>query len=280
MTIKTEKKDEFTNLYSLPIEIGKQLFGNSNMGNFNYGLIKENWHEYSEMFSHEMNKLIEFDEIYFKNMTTLWNEFTNTINSGIVKLNGFEKENYHKMYKTLLTDLEELRKNYNGLIEKQLKDETKLFNFYEPLLLNIGFKETSIDQISELIKSISDYYNEMWNNYIEMYNKVMTDMDSTKFFDELQKFSEIWEKSNIGILKQMTEQSIFDNWKEQFQNQYQLGSKMIESIFSNYMKNFDWNRLNKPKETHVDLPSIKEKIEEISNELEKYKKHSTSKKSD
>lgn len=273
MTIKTDKKTESINLYSLPIEIGKQLFGNSNMGNFNYGLIKENWQEYSEIFSHEMNKLIEFDESYFKNMTNLWNEFTNTINSGIVKLNGFEKENYHQMYKTLFTDLEELRKSYNGLIEKQLKGETKLFNVYEPFLSKIGFNEKSIDQFSELLRFASDYYNEIWNNSIGIYNKIMTDMDSSKFFDEFQKLSDIWQQTNITMLKQLTDTSIFDNWKEQFQTQYQLGSKMIESLFSNYMKNFNWNPLNKSENSQVDLSSIKEKIKELSNELERYKKH-------
>jgi len=249
MTIKTEKDNEAMNLYSLPIEIGKKLFGNSNMGNFNYGLIQENWQEYSEMFSQEMNKLIEFDENYFKNMTNLWNQFTNTINSGFVKLNGFEKENYQKLYETLFTEFEELNRNYNSIMENQLKGESKLLNIYEQLLLKLGFGEKNVQQIIEFHKITMDYYTKMWNNAMGIFKKSVTNIDTSEYLEHLQKFTEI-----------------------------QSFLKMIQQLFTNYLKNYDWNYWNNLNSGHTNVQDLKEKIDELSKELENYKKHSRSKK--
>jgi len=278
MTIKTEKDNEAMNLYSLPIEIGKKLFGNSNMGNFNYGLIQENWQEYSEMFSQEMNKLIEFDENYFKNMTNLWNQFTNTINSGFVKLNGFEKENYQKLYETLFTEFEELNRNYNSIMENQLKGESKLLNIYEQLLLKLGFGEKNVQQIIEFHKITMDYYTKMWNNAMGIFKKSVTNIDTSEYLEHLQKFTEIWREDYMKMIQRVTEPSILHNWNEQYQDQNQSFLKMIQQLFTNYLKNYDWNYWNNLNSGHTNVQDLKEKIDELSKELENYKKHSRSKK--
>jgi hypothetical protein len=279
MAIKSgsEKENGILNLYNLPIDMGKQMFGNSNMGNLNFGTIQKNWQEYSEIFSQEMNNLWEFDENYYKNMSNLWSEFSKTINTGMVKLNGFEKENYTKWYKTWLTDIEDLGNNYNSLIEKQLKDETNLFNIYEPFLLKFGYKEKDIDVITELFQVTSKNFMDMWNNSMGLFTRFMNSVDSTELFDELQKYSDIWQQTNINILKYFTDTSIIENLKEQYQEQNQSFFKMFQQLISTTLENFNLDYLKNFDKSNTELPEMKKKIEELTQELESYKSQSTSK---
>jgi hypothetical protein len=245
------------------------------MGNLNFGTIQENWQEYSKMYSQEMNNLIEFDEKYFMNMTNLWNEFTNNVKLGILKINGYDKENYDKFNNTLLTEFESINRSYLNLIEKQLKDETQVMNLYKPLLLNLGFGEENVNQIKEFYQLTTESYTKMWNNVMETFKKNLVNLGTSEYLDNIQKFTDNWQEIQSKIIQQMTNPSILDKWNEQYQEQNRFILKITRQMVKNYFTNYNCFIGNNANMSKTDLNESREKSEESSEELKNQKIQST-----
>jgi predicted nucleic acid-binding Zn-ribbon protein len=271
MVNKNKNGDLYSTWYNISNEMGKQFLDVSSLNNLDYGTIQESWQGYSDKFNEQFNKLLKFDDNSYKDMTTLWDEFTNQMNSQLSSLNVYEKANYTQWYDSWLEYTDKMNKDIQQVIQKQLKQQSELFDSNDLWAKKFGFNDDHKQQMIEASKIMSDYYQDVTNKTAELVKESINSKHTPQDFSRrVQELHTYWFDSCSNMFEHLGDIFGFGMYAKFDLAQTFPGFQAVYKIITDNLQNFGYTNKNDYSKIESELEELKKQVDVLTTELEKH----------
>ena len=141
-------------------------------------------------------------------------------------------------------------------------------------MTKFGLNEEYKQQIMDTSRIMSEYWLEAVTKTTEIVKESLNPGSKIDFANKFQEFYDYLTWSYSNMAKRLVEIQGLNNLKDYNITQYPLDFNLLQQFLTNNLHNFGFHN-NDSDKLYKDIETLKNKVTELSKELDKYKRQKT-----